>query len=200
MSKGSKTQTKQDLSSFMSVLIMTIGCLTILLVANTLIIASNPENVEITSVVRTALDSPDDPEGMGIPFFANKTMYPHYVDVYRDRLIIYPQKEVVLASELDRDGNGFARLLAQVEHNNAAEYIVLLLRPHSADFSRKIKKLIKNRGIRVGQELYEMGREVEYVIGLEDEQPGAQPATGTTAGGQAEGDEAEEAEPDGEEG
>ena len=67
---------EMDLSSFMAVLIMTIGCLVILLVTNVVVIISNPENLSITTLMPRAYESADNPElasQLGEPFFANKS-------------------------------------------------------------------------------------------------------------------------------
>jgi hypothetical protein len=157
MAKRAKEALEMDLSSFMAVLIMTIGCMMVILVANVIIIISNPENVTITSIVKTALTEGDDPFPQG-----NKDKEPAYIDVQRDRLTIYPGKSIVPIRDLQLEGNEFEVLLDRVGTNIANEYIVLLCRPGSVVVSRQIQKTIAQRGIELGVELFEKDREVTY--------------------------------------
>lgn len=161
-----KSETKQDLSSFMAILIMTIGVLVVLLVSNTVIIISNPENTAITSVVTSALYVPmgEGTEG-GSPFpHGNVQKEPNYIDVHRDRVILYPGSEVVPVRDLERVGNPLERKLDRVEAAKDQEYIVLLVRPRAAAVQRRLVKAIRDRGIDIGLELFEAGREVNYEV------------------------------------
>lgn len=147
----------------MSILIMTIGCLVILLVCNTLIIISNPENLEITSVVRAAYEDEDGSGGFaGVPLFANKAKEPHYIDVYREYVVLYPDKVVVRSADLERKGNPFEEFVNDVAKEKETDYVVLLLRPRSSRTGRKLRSVIRDRGVDVGQELYELGRKIRY--------------------------------------
>lgn len=184
---GSDNQ--QDLSSFMSVLIMTIGALTIVLVANTLIIASNPDNLEITSIFTS--DKSSEEGDVGQPMFENTSKEPTYIDVERDQIFIYPGPVRVLAGDLERDGNPFMNLLAKIDANKEREYIVMLLRPRSAVFARRIRSIIREREIDVGQELYETGKPINYKVTAPLE-PEAEPSPEAEV--TAEVDIAEEAE------
>ncbi len=157
-------QAKVDLSAFMAVLIMTIGALVILLVANTLIIISNPEQTVITSVIRSGIwvDGGTETEG-GEPFpFGNIHKEPAYVDVYPDRIIIYPGGIVVPIRDLERPQNSFERLLDYLSENKDEEYVVLLIRPGSVPVFRHLQRAIEDRGIDLGWELFEAGRPVDY--------------------------------------
>lgn len=160
MGKKSKGQMKQDLSSFMSILIMTIGALVIVLCANTLIIASNPDNLEITSLF--SADSTAEDGDVGQPMFENTAKEPAYIDVWKDYLVIYPGEVRVLKSDLEREGNAFEFLLRKIEANKDHEYVVMLLRPYSAVFARRIRTIVRDRGIDLGQELYELDKPVNY--------------------------------------
>jgi hypothetical protein len=148
----------------MPILIMTIGCLVTLLVVNTLIIISNPENVRITSVIRSALyvEGGEGIEG-GAPFpFGNKSKEPEYVDVHRDRVIVYPGAEVVPVRDLEIAGNAFERMINRVEQFKEEQYIVMLVRPRSALVARRLQKAVRQRGIDLGYELFEAERPVGY--------------------------------------
>ncbi|MEM7393310.1 MAG: hypothetical protein AAF492_13280 [Verrucomicrobiota bacterium] len=148
----------------MAVLIMTIGCLVVLLVSNVIIIISNPENTSISTVVRAAVEADgDDKLGAATPFpYGNRLKEPTYVDVFEDRLIIYPGEEIVPLPDLDREGNAFERLINQVADNNSREYIIFLVRPKAAVVVRRLKKTVKERDIDIGYELFEENREVEF--------------------------------------
>jgi len=167
MAKHGRGEAKLDFSSFMPILILTIGCLVVLLVTNTLIIISNPENVRITSVIRSALYTPgvDTEQALegGAPFpFGNKSKEPAYVDVYRDRLVLYPGEDIVALRDLELEGNAFERRLQEIEDSREENYIILLVRPRSATIARRLRKAIRARGIDFGWELFESERPVNY--------------------------------------
>jgi len=161
-----KDGVKQDLSSFMAILIMTIGALVVLLVSNTLVIISNPENTQITSIITSSLYVPA-PAGTGseggAPFpKGNTRKEPSYIDVHRDRIIIYPGEEVLPVRDIERTGNALENLLRHLEENRDKEYVVLLVRPRASIVARQLAKAIRDRDIDLGQELYEDGRGVNY--------------------------------------
>ena len=154
-----------DLSSFMAVLIMCIGCLVILLVVNVIVIISNPENLSITTLVSRAYDNTDEPElakQLGQPFFNNKSKEPSYVDVHPDRLVIYPGKEVVPITELEQPGNAFEQMLDRIDKVKDKEYIILALRPKTSRVSKRLRKAIKDRGIDVGQNFFIPEKVIDY--------------------------------------
>jgi hypothetical protein len=157
MAKRASQAVEMDLSSFMAVLIMTIGCMVVILVSNVIIIISNPENTTITSIVKSALTEGQDPFPQG-----NKAKEPSYIDVRRDRLVIYPGESIVPIRDLQLEGNEFEKLLDRVAANIADEYVVLLCRPGSVVVSRQLQKNISQRGIELGVELFEQDREVVY--------------------------------------
>jgi hypothetical protein len=161
-----KQGVQQDLSSFMAILIMTIGALVVLLVSNTLVIISNPENTQITSVITSSLYVPA-PLGKGdeggAPFpQGNTRKEPSYIDVHRDRIIIYPGEHVLPVRDLERTGNALENLLQHLEENRDEEYAILLVRPRASMVARQLAKAIRDRGIGLGQELYEEERQVNY--------------------------------------
>jgi hypothetical protein len=148
MAKKGQSSTDQDLSAFMPILMLTIGVLVFLLVVNTIIIMSNPENVRISSIVRSALYVPEEKGGSGTeggaPFpFGNEHKEPAYIDVYRDRLYVYteetPQGEVLPVRDLEIPGNAVERLLDDVAAVKDEEYIILLVRPYAARIARRLR-------------------------------------------------------------
>lgn len=94
------------------------------------------------------------------PQFQNMRQDPVYIDVEKDQLTIYPEKTVIPARDLMLEGNEFKKFLDQMEPKKESQYIVLLLRPSSAVFQRQLRQLIRDRGIDVGFEPWDAGREV----------------------------------------
>ena len=94
------------------------------------------------------------------PKFQNMRQDPIYVDVEPDKIIIYPEKKEIAARDLMFEGNEFEKFLDDVEQVKSVRYIVLLLRPGSAVFQRKLRQAIRDRGIDVGFEPWEAGREI----------------------------------------
>lgn len=123
---------KMDLSSFMCILIMAIGCLVVILVVNIIIIVSNPDNVQITSLFRGAYEDYSSEggagESIGQPKYGNLLKDPFYMDVYADQIIIYPKKTVVTIDQLENDNNAFEELLNTVEPMKDKSYIIMVLR------------------------------------------------------------------------
>jgi hypothetical protein len=161
----SRREVKTDYSSFMPIVLMTVGWCATVLIVNTIIIVSNPENVRITSVIRGSVydeETGSDRQGSA-PFpHGNKAKEPVYVDVHRDHLVMYPGGEVVSLVDLEKRGNAFERLLAEVGKRTEEQYVVLLLRPRASLVARQLRTALRDRGIDVGYELYEQGRTIDY--------------------------------------
>jgi len=154
----------QDFSSFMSIILMVIGVLVIVLITNVVMIVSNPENIRITSLVQSVGAYGD--EGSEVagshPFpLGNKVKEPNYVDVQRDHLVIYPDKEIVSFRDLEKPGNPFERLLNDLQKKRDEEYLILLVRPGTAKVLYRLKKIVGDRGIDLGFELWEADRDVD---------------------------------------
>ena len=155
-----------DSSGFQNIVLMLIGVLVIMLVSNILTIISNPENIKIGSLVTGAVyEDEENQKNMMPPKFQNMRQDPLYIDVEPTRLIIYgsvsnPEKKVIEARDLLLEGNEFEKFLGQVELAKAQKYIVLLLRPGSAVFQRRLRQVIRDRKIDVGFEPWEAGREI----------------------------------------
>ena len=155
-----------DSSGFQNIVLMLIGVLVIMLVSNILTIISNPENIKIGSLVTGAVyEDEENQQNMMPPKYQNMRQDPLYIDVEPTRLIIYgsvsnPEKKVIEARDLLLEGNDFEKFLDQVELAKAQKYIVLLLRPGSAVFQRRLRQVIRDRKIDVGFEPWEAGREI----------------------------------------
>ena len=147
-----------DTSGFQNIVLMLIGVLMILLISNVLTIISNPENINIGSVVTGAVYDEDEEEKTFMPpKFQNLRQDPIYIDVEADRLILVQEGKEILARALMVEGKKF---LSEVEQFKSRRYIVLLLRPDSAVFQRKLRQIIRDREIDVGFEPWEAGRPI----------------------------------------
>ncbi|MGD9873591.1 MAG: hypothetical protein AB7T27_04900 [Kiritimatiellia bacterium] len=156
------SKVEMDLSAFMNIIIMAIGCMVVILVVNMVIIVSNPENVEIMSLVRGAYEEYGEEQGayVGQPIYANKTKEPFYIDVHADRVILYPEIRELALSELEIKGNAFEQLLDLIEPLKSRIYVILVLRPKSSRVAKQLRRALHDRGIDVGHELYEAGRKI----------------------------------------
>ena len=155
-------QADVDTSGFQNIVAMLIGVLMIMLISNVVSILSNPENIKIGAVVTGAVyDEEDDEASQFIPpKFQNLRQDPIYIDVEPEKLIIYPEKTEIAGRDLLFEGNEFEKFLDQVEQVKSARYVVLLLRPGSAVFQRRLRQIIRDRGIDVGFEPWQAGREI----------------------------------------
>lgn len=154
-----------DTSGFQGIVLMLIGVLMIMLISNVLTIISNPENIKIGAVVTGAIYQDADEEKSFVPpKFQNWRQDPIYVDVEPDKLTIYPEKKEIPAQDLMFEGNDFEKFLDQVELVKSTRYVVLLLRPGSAVFQRRLRQVIRDRGIDLGFEPWESDRPI-YVGG-----------------------------------
>ncbi|MDD3441178.1 MAG: hypothetical protein PHU50_06950 [Kiritimatiellae bacterium] len=150
-----------DTSGFQNIVLMLIGVLMILLISNVLTIISNPENIKIGSVVTGAVYDEDEEEKAFMPpKFQNLRQDPIYIDVEADRLILVQEGKEILARDLMFEGNEFEKFLSEVEQFKSRRYIVLLLRPDSAVFQRKLRQIIRDREIDLGFEPWEAGRPI----------------------------------------
>lgn len=154
-----------DSSGFQNIVLMLIGVLVIMLVSNVLTIISNPDNIKIDALITGAtygVDEDGAEHEFVPPKFQNLTQDPVYVDVQPNKLIIYYKTiKEVSARDLMFEGNDFERFLDDIEPIKDRRYVVLLLRPGSAVFQRKLRQVIKERGIDLGFEPWEAGRPVE---------------------------------------
>jgi hypothetical protein len=163
-----------DSSGFQNIVLMLIGVLMMMLVSNVLTIISNPENIKIGALVTGSVYGEEDEADTFIPpKFQNMKQDPIYVDVEPTRLIIHPEGKVIEARDLVFEGNDFELFLDDVERVKSVRYIILLLRPGSATFQRKLRQVIRDRGIDVGFEPWDVGREIK-VLGA-PEPPTASP-------------------------
>lgn len=149
---------KQDLASFMCILIMTIGVLVVMLVVNVLIMMSNPDNYAIFTVFKPKEGESDPKQAR----FANTKLEPIYLDVHPNHMVIYPGSNYVAAADLEVEGNPFEVWLRRLERRKDKNYFLILARPRSAILERKVESIIVERGLGLGVELYDAEDVVEY--------------------------------------
>ncbi len=166
-----------DSSGFQNIVLMLIGVLMMMLVSNVLTIISNPENIKIGALVTGAVYGEDEDAEFIPPKFQNMRQDPIYVDVEPTKLIIYPEKKEIAARDLMFEGNDFEKFLDDVERVKSVRYVVLLLRPGSATFQRKLRQVIRDRGVDVGFEPWDAGREI-LVAGVDTPSAPAEEASG----------------------
>jgi hypothetical protein len=146
--------TRTDLSSFMCIVLMLTGALVTIMIANVMIMAANPERVEISPIIPGGGGGGEGDLGLLTDPFGNVIKYPSYLEVHHDRLIIYPEQKIVHISDLEMADNAFERLVSRVEANKEREYIVLLVRPYASSLTRQLKKVIaEDRKIDIGIDL-----------------------------------------------
>ena len=174
-----------DSSGFQNIVLMLIGVLMMMLVSNVLTIISNPENIKIGALVTGSVYGEDDEADTFVPpKFQNMRQDPIYVDVEPGKLVIYPEKKEIAARDLMFEGNDFEIFLRDVEKVKSVRYVILLLRPGSATFQRKLRRIIRERGVDVGFEPWDAGREI-LIAGVDtvaSETPGEAAAEAPAAG------------------
>ena len=146
-----RDSTKTDFSSFMCVILMLTGALVTIMISNVVIIAANPENVQITSIIPQGFDPATEKEIEDTT--GNVAKNPWYLEVWRDRMIIHPTEEIIEVVELEEKGNAFEKFLDRVEEKKERQYIVLLVRENAAALARRLKQAIRDRKIDTGMDL-----------------------------------------------
>lgn len=209
-----------DTSGFQNIVLMLIGVLMVMLISNVVTIISNPDNIKIGALVTGGVYGEDETKNVAMPKFQNMRQDPVYIDVEANRMIIYepPSRPYeVLAREMLLPGNDFDVFLDWIEARKSSRYVVLLLRPGSAKFQRRLRQICRERGIDVGFEPWDVGRTIDIAGAAQGalrirparttlEAEGIDPdmfwrlqgVEGANAGGVAEGEEGEEGEGGGE--
>lgn len=156
-----------DTSGFQNIVLMLIGVLMVMLISNVVTIISNPDNIKIGALVTGSVYGEEE-DTVVTPKFQNMRQDPVYIDVEANRFMVYQppsQPFEVLARDLLLPGNEFEGFLDWIEARKTSRYVVLLLRPGSAKFQRRLRQIIKERGIDVGFEPWEAGRSIEIAGG-----------------------------------
>lgn len=135
----------------MCVILMLTGALVTIMISNVVIIAANPENVQITSIIPRGFDPSTQKEVEDTS--GNVAKNPWYLEVWRDRMIVHPTEEVIEVVELEEKGNAFEKFLDRVEANRDRQYVVLLVRENAAALARRLKQAVRDRKIDTGMDL-----------------------------------------------
>ena len=141
-------------------ILILIGILVIIMVSQALIIVANPDAQTIRAIILSKIDAIK--EDKAFPH-GNKEKEPTYIDVHRDRLVIYPGSVEVSVRELEEPGNNFEKVLSTIEQHKTDEYIILMVRPRAAAVARRLRKIIsEEKLIDLGMELVESKASIEY--------------------------------------
>ncbi len=152
-----------------------IGILLMVFIAQALIKINDTDNAKIVTVTPSNVDGFREdrafPQG-------NIQKEPTYLDVHRDSVYIHPnnirvnQRDVFIARQPQKRGDlnydfypdgELDRLSRLIQDDAAGEYIVMLVRPGAAKIAERIAALLKAKGIDVGRELYSTDRKVDHV-------------------------------------
>ena len=163
-----------DTSGFQNIVLMLVGVLMIMLISNVLTIISNPDNIKIGALISGTVYEEDtgeeDKASFVPPKFQNMEKNPVYVEVDAHKITVYPEYIKVSDTDLRLPDNEFEKFLGRLSAVNEEmkkegrleqRYVVLLLRPDSALFQRRVRKLIRDRGIDVGFEPWESSRKIK---------------------------------------
>jgi len=152
-----------------------IGILLMVFIAQSLIKISDTTNAKIITVTPSLVDGFR--EDRAFPL-GNVAKEPTYLDVRREKVVIHPnniiveQRDLFVSKRATKKGElnydftpdgDLDRLTRNIQENATGEYVVMLVRPGAADISKRISDLLRARGIDVGRELYSSDRLVEHV-------------------------------------
>ncbi len=119
-----------------------------------------PSTTSITALLTSALNQP---QSDSVLIGSQTIKEPYYIDIHPGRLILYPGEQIIPWSEaMEQLDPRLMAFLDKVEAQRDEAYIVLLVRPHSAAASRRMARLVRDRGIDLDVELFEAGRSVDY--------------------------------------
>lgn len=153
---------RPDLTAFMSVLFMLLGCLLVVLVGNLSSAVADTESTVVRAVLRASGDEQSEVAAARLTPAGNIDKVQHYIDIHPDRLVFMPGNLVQPVPWEPGVSNRFDALLAEVAPRRETDYIVLLVRPRTAALSRQLRERVLASGIDVGYELYEGDRPIEF--------------------------------------
>ncbi|MFT5123472.1 MAG: hypothetical protein ACI9TH_001739 [Kiritimatiellia bacterium] len=142
-------------------ILILLGILMIIFVAQVLVVITEPDNKSIVSVVESKVDgfreSKAFPDG-------NREKEPTYIDVHQNMVIVHPGQTEIPQRELFQPKNRLTDILEQIHEDPENQYVILLVRPRAAKLQRYLKDtVIAKYNLDIGIELYESAREVEHV-------------------------------------
>ncbi|NLG35992.1 MAG: hypothetical protein GX548_11620 [Lentisphaerae bacterium] len=94
------------------------------------------------------------------PKFRGISQEPVLIDVEADQLTLVEENKVITAQDLTQEDNEFVKFLDQMESHKDTHEIVLMLRPGSAVFQRRLRQMIRDRGMTLRFEPWEADRPI----------------------------------------
>jgi hypothetical protein len=167
---GKRRKTKgDDRGSGTDIMTSLIGCLILILlgiliiifVAQVLVVITEPDNKDIVSVVESRVDgfreSKAFPDG-------NLVKEPTYIDVHQNMVVIHPGQTEIPQRELFLPKNRLTDILDEIRNDAENQYVILLVRPRAAKLQRYLRdQVISQYNLDIGIELFESARPVEHV-------------------------------------
>ena len=83
---------------------------------------------------------------------------PAYLDVHPDKIVFLDDQTEIAQSELAIPGNRFEAFLDGLKRTRDRRYVVLILRPGSADLQRRLREQIRQSNVDIGIEPWEADR------------------------------------------
>jgi hypothetical protein len=142
-------------------ILILLGILIIIFVAQVLVVITEPDNKDIVSVVESRVDgfreSKAFPDG-------NLVKEPTYIDVHQNMVIIHPGQTEIPQRELFLPKNRLTDILDEIRKDAENQYVILLVRPRAAKLQRYLRdQVIAQYNLDIGIELFESARPVEHV-------------------------------------
>jgi hypothetical protein len=136
-----------DVVPYLSIMVMTLNLICLILIVVVTRIALNPHALPVMSFTGV-FTSEGDAMSDKIP------KIPSYIDCHPDGLELYPGAMKLSAEDLLMPRNALEKMLTRIDGNSSNEYIVLLVRPQSVEFYRKVRNMIsKKKDIEVGYDV-----------------------------------------------
>lgn len=132
-----------DVVPYLSIMVIVLKLIGLILVVVVIPIALNPKLIQVLSYreLHQRDRLPEDP------------IAPAYLDCRRDGVTIEPEGQRVGLEQLAAAGNAVEQLLDRVAANAERQYVILIVRPQSVAVYRQLRKLIRQRPIRVAYDV-----------------------------------------------
>ena len=161
LGQGSGSGTDIMTSLIGCLILILLGILIIIFVAQVLVVITEPDNKDIVSVVESRVDgfreSKAFPDG-------NLVKEPTYIDVHQNMVIIHPGQTEIPQRELFLPKNRLTDILDEIRKDAENQYVILLVRPRAAKLQRYLRdQVISQYNLDIGIELFESARPVEHV-------------------------------------
>ncbi|ATS18517.1 hypothetical protein L5470_06730 [Synechococcus sp. PCC 6717] len=126
-----------DLFPFLSILACTIGTLILLVV----VISVSSLTRERTTVQILARETAQ-----------NDGRAPRYLECRRDGVVIHPQRQLVLQSQLASNTSLLAIYLANLRNRGDREYVIIAVRPDGFPCFEQVREQVERAGLAIGYE------------------------------------------------